>query len=120
MSTAGKKFSETPSLDAPSLLLGLSSDGSVGRVPVSQLMTLNGRVSDLNDAWGRIGLYHPNTRCLNYPPGVTPNPSDAILCLNELEYGIQVLFAMNTQNFIYVRIRTGSSYNGWFHPTMTS
>lgn len=120
MSTAGKKFSETPSLDAPSRLLGLSSDGTVGRVPVSQLMTYNGRVSDLNDAWGQIGLYHPNTGCLNYPPGVTPNPSDAILCLSVTEYGIQVLFAMNSRNCIHVRIRTGSSYNGWFHPTMTS
>ena len=119
MSTTGKTLSDTPALDAPSRILGLSSDGSVGRVPVSQLMTYNGSVSDLNDAWGQIGLYHPNTGCLNYPPGVTPNPSDAILCLNKIAYGIQVLFAMNSQNIIHVRIRKGSSYTGWFHPTMT-
>lgn len=120
MSTAGKKFSETPSLSAPPQMLGLSSDGSVGRLPMSKLMMHKGSVSDLNEAWGQIGLYHPTTDCLNYPSGVTPNPSDAILCLSETEYGVQMLFAMNSRNGIYMRIRTGSSYNGWFYPIMTS
>lgn len=113
LSNVLKSAQTATSVSGLSMLL-LTSVGALQKKNAASFVTMNGSVSDANEA-KEFGFWGVGSNCLNLPAGITPNTSDKIFFFGQTgSYGSQAYLPMFVRNGIFFRTKVNESWGNWY------